>query len=148
MKKIIQSINLVLASTLLSSIVACSSSNNSAMLIPLEEINVQNTTKDITTRVKLDTPPFITQQKQELSSVAMMDDGKIYKYQTIKTDQGKVTATTFVYMKKWEVLESHPTTVVEAETILKLVRQGGHVKEYQALNERYETIGLVGLKKK
>ena len=148
MKKSIQSINLVLASTLLLSIVACSSSNNSAILIPLEEINVQNTTKDITTRVKLDTPPFVTQQKQELSSVAMMDDGKIYKYQTIKTDQGKVTANTFVYMKKWDVLESHPTTVVEAETILKLVRQGGHVKEYQALNERYETIGLVGLKKK
>lgn len=148
MKKNIQSISLILSGVVAVGIVSCSSNNNQTVLLPLEETNIQNTTKDITTRVKLDTPPFVTQQKQELSSVAMMDDGKIYKYQTIKTDQGKVTATTFVYMKKWDVLESHPTTVVEAETILKLVRQGGHVKEYQALNERYEAIGLVGLKKK
>lgn len=94
--------------------------------------------KDITIQAKLDAPPFIS-QGNEFSAIALMDDGKIIKYQTFKT--GKAP-TTIVYQSKWVVLESHPTTANEANTILKLTSQNGYAKEYKILKDIYDNAGL------
>lgn len=114
---------------------ACSQQNN-LVLPEIEQIN-SSAKKDITILAKLDTPPFIS-QGSELSAIAMMDDGKIIKYQTVK---GK-SPTTIVYQSKWNVLESHATNASEANTILKLVSQNGFAKEYKALKEQYDNAGL------
>ncbi|MFN8578946.1 MAG: hypothetical protein U0354_19130 [Candidatus Sericytochromatia bacterium] len=94
--------------------------------------------KDITTRARLDAPPFIS-QGNEFSAIALMDDGKIIKYQTFKASKAP---TTIVYQSKWVVLESHPTTANEANTILKLTSQNGYSKEYKILKDIYDDAGL------
>ena len=99
------------------------------------------------TRVIMDNPPFIN-QGSELSGLAVMADGKIVKYQTIKNAGSTATATTIVYQSKWVKIESHPTTSNEAETILKLVGQGGFSKEYKTLKDRYTEAGLIDSKGK
>lgn len=123
----------------------CSSGNSPVMLLPDSPSQINSVPKEdtITIKVKLDTPAFISESTGELSGVALMDDGKIFKYQTIKVGTSSVKVTTIVYESKWVKLESHPTTASEAETILKLVRQGGFSKEYKTLSDRYSEAGLV-----
>src|SRR5689334_3565443 len=96
----------------------------------------------ITIQVKLDMPPFISEQPQELSGIALLDDGKIIKYQTLKNGSSFM-ATTTVYESKWVKIESHATTSAEAQTILKLASQGGFAKEFRTLRDRYSAIGLI-----
>ena len=116
---------------------ACSQNTN--YVFPEVE-QAQSAAKDeITIKARLDNPPFIT-QGNEFSAVAVMDDGKIIKYQTFKA--GKAP-TTIVYQNKWTVLESHQTTASEANTILKLLSQNGNAKEFKAIQEKYEAAGLL-----
>jgi hypothetical protein len=115
---------------------SCSQQNNIVMPdIPQVDASAK---KEVTTKAKLDTPPFIS-QSSDFSAVALMDDGKIIKYQTFKS--GKAPTTT-VYQSKWVVIESHPTTANEANTILKLTSQNGYSKEYKALKDAYDNAGL------
>jgi hypothetical protein len=125
----------------------CSNKLNNTFFDPgLTQVNSAPKDPDpITVLVTLDMPPFISQQAAELSGIALMDDGKIIKYQTLKT-ANSFTATTTVYISKWVKLESHPTTTPEAQTILKLASQGGFAKEFKTLKERYEAIGIIDLK--
>ena len=132
MKKLI----IAILSTSFLTLNACS--QNSNLIIPQINQVQSSAKKDVTTRAKLDSPPFIT-QGAEFSAIALMDDGKIIKYQTFKS--GKAP-TTIVYQSKWNILESHQTTVNEANTILKLLSQNGHAKEFKTLQERYEESGL------
>lgn len=125
------------------SLMMFSCSSQQQVLQPLESVESLSKKDDITIKVELDTPPFLSQQKNEISGVAKMSDGKLIKYQTLKDDKGKVTAATIVYWKKWEILETHNTNPTEASTILKLSSQGGHFKEYKELKLRYEALGLV-----
>lgn len=127
----------IVFTTLISSnISACNNSQNT-MILP-EIVQTQSNNQDITTRAKLDNPPIIA-QGAELSVVALMDDGKIIKYQTVKS--GKAP-TTIVYQSKWTVLDTHPTTSSEANTILKLLSQNGYAKEYATMSQRYDEAGL------
>lgn len=125
----------------------CSSKLNNTFLDPVfvQVDSLPLKPEPITVQVTLDIPSFISQQATELSGIALMDDGKIIKYQTLKNGDS-YTATTTVYVSKWVKLESHPTISTEAQTILKLASQGGFVKEYKTLRERYEAIGLIDLK--
>lgn len=116
---------------------ACSQQSNIIMPDIPQDANT-SAKKQVTIMAKLDTPAFVA-QGSELSAVALMDDGKIIKYQTFKS--GKAP-TTIVYKSKWVVLESHNTTANEANTILKLVSQNGYAKEYRDLKEVYENAGL------
>lgn len=116
---------------------ACSQNTN--YVFPEVEQAQSSAKKEITTKARLDTPPFIA-QGNEFSVVAIMDDGKIIKYQTFKA--GKPPAT-IVYQSKWNILESHQTTASEANTILKLLSQNGSVKEFKSMQEKYEEAGLL-----
>jgi hypothetical protein len=120
----------------------CSSNVNNVIVSELSQINTVKKEAPITVLVKLDVPPFISTPAGELSGIAVMDDGKIVKYQTVKTARG-VTATTTTYASKWVKIESHPTTENEAQTILKLAGQGGFSKEYKTLKDRYTEAGII-----
>lgn len=126
-----------------SSLMMFSCSSQQQVLQPIENVESLAKKDDISIKVELDTPPFLSQQKNEISGIARMSDGKLIRYQTLKDDKGKVTANTIVYWKKWDIQETHNTTPTEANTILKLSSQGGHFKEYKELKERYESLGLV-----
>lgn len=104
--------------------------------------DVTASSKTTPLRIKLDAVPFLTGASSELSGVALNDDGRIYKYQTTQSGS-TIKATTFLYQSKWNLLESHNTTALEAQTILKLASQGGFAKEYKTLHDRYDTLGLV-----
>lgn len=104
--------------------------------------DVVASSKTIPSRIKLDSVPFLTGASAELSGVALNDDGRLYKYQTIQNG-ATFKATTFLYQNKWNLVESHTTTALEAQTILKLASQGGFAKEYKTLHDRYEQLGLV-----
>lgn len=109
-------------------------------VLPTNDVTASS--KNIPLRIKLDSVPFLTGASAELSGVALNDDGRIYKYQT--TQNGSTfKATTFLYQSKWNLLESHNTTALEAQTILKLASQGGFAKEYKTLHDRYDALGLV-----
>lgn len=116
---------------------SCSQQSNIIMPDIPQDIN-SSAKKDITINAKLDTPAFIN-QGSEISAVALMDDGKIIKYQTFKN--GK-SPTTVVYRSKWVILESHNTTANEANTILKLLKQNGFAREYAEFKKSYEDVGL------
>src|SRR5687767_1223046 len=97
--------------------IGCSNKVNNINFVP-DYTQLNSTPKKqgpITIQVKLDTPPFVSAQANELSGIALMDDGKIIKYQTLKTGT-TFTATTIVYESKWVKIESHPTTGSEAQT--------------------------------
>ncbi len=118
------------------------SSNVNNFIPDVNQINTLKKESPITILIKLDNPPFVTSSTGELSGFSVMDDGKIVKYQTIKTAK-VVTAKTTIYASKWVVLESHATTENEAQTILKLAGQGGFSKEYKILKDRYTEAGLI-----
>jgi hypothetical protein len=126
-----------------SSLMMFSCSSQQQVLQPIENVESLAKKDDISIKVELDNPPFLSQQKNEISGIARMSDGKLIRYQTLKDDKGKVTATTIVYRTKWEIQETHSSTPTEANTILKLSSQGGHFKEYKELKARYESLGLV-----
>lgn len=134
MKKLSGLILVTLISTYIS---ACNKAETTLVLPDPVQINSNNTSAP-STRAKLDSTPFIT-QGTELSAIAVMDDGKIIKYQTFSTAKAP---TTIIYQSKWSVLESHATTSNEATTILKLVSQNGFSKEYSTLSQRYDSAGL------
>ncbi len=128
---------------------SCSNLNNQVLNDPIildNSSNVSSKEAPFVTKIKLDPVPFISQQANELSAIALNDDGRIYKYQTLKSGAG-FQATTFLYQNKWSLIESHPTTALEAQTILRLASQGGFAKEFKTLKDRYEQIGLVDSKK-
>lgn len=106
-------------------------------------LQVNNNTKkdDVTPKIVLDNPAF-QNSGAELSVFAILDDKKIVRYQTRKSG-ASVMAVTTVYKSKWVELEVRNTTAMDADTVLKLVRQGGYSKEYSALYERYSILGLV-----
>jgi hypothetical protein len=126
---------------------SCSKRVNNNSFVPdnSQVLSATAAEEPITIQVALDTPPFITAQTGELSGVALLDDGKIIKYQTLKIG-ATYAATTIVYEKKWVILESHKTTSTEAQTILKLASQGGYAKEFKAMRDRYAEIGLIDLR--
>lgn len=140
MKKIA---SIILSVSALSYITACSNSQQT-LIVPDVQQPATDTQAASITRARLDNPPFIS-QGAEFSAIAMMDDGKIIKYQTFKPAK---TPTTIVYQSKWNVLESHPTTTTEATTILKLLSQNGYSKEYATMSERYDAADLTRSTKK
>jgi hypothetical protein len=124
----------------------CSRLDNSSFSPDFPQIYSAPQNEDpITIQVKLDAPPFLSEQPSELSGIALMDDGKIVKYQTLKAGSS-FTATTTIYESKWVKLESHSTTGAEAQTILKLASQGGFAKEFRTLRDRYSIIGLIDVR--
>jgi hypothetical protein len=129
---------LILSSFILTS---CSTSNINNQFDNFLQVN-NNTKKDnITQKIVLDNPAFQS-SGTELSVFAILDDKKIVKYQTKKSG-ASVMAITTVYKSKWVELEVRNTTAMDADTVLKLVRQGGYSKEYSILYERYSILGLV-----
>ncbi|MFN8674653.1 MAG: hypothetical protein U0457_21545 [Candidatus Sericytochromatia bacterium] len=145
--------SLLLVSLFTTVLGACNTQQNNLPDLKIDQSVINSKTPDIITNqddihilIKLDSTPFLSQATGELSAVALNDDGRIYKYQTIKNGN-TVQATTFLYKTKWNLLESHPTTALEAQTILRLVSQGGFAKEYKEIQARYEQLDLVGLKK-
>jgi len=135
----LKKINYLLVLLLLSLLFSCS---NQQFLTPLVPNYSQLSEKPVTIKVSLDSPPFVSGVNGELSGVAKSDDGKLVKYSTFNNG-GKLSAITVTFSAKWVVIESHATTSAEADTILKLARQGGYAKEYKELSERYSTLGLL-----
>jgi hypothetical protein len=130
----------VLTSFILNS---CNSLNINQFEDILQVNNSNNNIKkdNINQKIVLDNPAFYN-SGTELSVFAVLDDKKIIKYQTKKSGSS-VMAITTIYKSKWVELEVRNTTAMDADTVLKLVRQGGYAKEYAILYERYSILGLV-----
>lgn len=136
MKKINKISSLVFMTLISSYILSCSQKTD-INFTSLNPENIQISSNQELSRSRLDNPPFIA-NGSELAMVSLSDDGKIIKYSTFPNAK----PVTIIYQSKWSIIESHLTTVNEANTSLKLISQNGYAKEYGIFQQRYDDAGL------